>query len=133
MPARRKTSPKRARPKQNRATKPRPRPAKPAPRPATAAARDPAAPRIVASTPVRVGTVMRYFARAHAALVALEGALAIGDWIHVRGATSDFVQGVTSLRAGEKRAARAASGEIGVRLEQRARPGDAVFVLRAAE
>src|SRR5262245_46693573 len=81
-------------------------------------------PRIAATEPVPVGSVIHYFARVGSGLLALEAPLALGDWIHVRGATSDFVQAVGSLEAEGERVERAETGVVGVRLEERARPGD---------
>jgi hypothetical protein len=107
--------------------------APPPPQRAEPEARPPhAALRVVSSAPALIARVLHYYGRAGAASLALEGALALGDWIHVRGATSDFVQRVASLRAGGRAAQRAESGEVSVQLAERARPGDRVFVLRPA-
>jgi hypothetical protein len=73
--------------------------------------------------------VIHYFAQVGSGLLALEGPLALGDWIHVRGATSDFVQAVESLETEGKRVERVDTGVVGVRLDERARPGDRVFRL----
>lgn len=102
------------------------RPAPPAP-PATTPALQ-----VVASAPVLVARVLHYFGRAGAGALALLGPLALGDWIHVRGATSDFVQRVTSLRVGARAVERAEGCEVGIGLCERARPGDRVFALRAS-
>jgi putative protease len=85
---------------------------------------------VLASEPVRTGVVRRYFARGGVALVALEAPLAAGDSIHVRGATSDFLATVTSLRVGGSPVPRATSGDATIALPERARPGDLVYALR---
>jgi len=78
--------------------------------------------------PVEVGVVEHYFGRAGAAVVALSRPIHVGDTIHVRGQTTDFVQQVTGL-ALDGAAVRegAASQSLGLRLDARARPGDRVY------
>jgi hypothetical protein len=132
----RRPKPKRA-PRSGRARRAaaRPRPTRPAATPAAAplpAATRPAADSlaVLASTPVRIGTVRDYFARRGVALVTLDGPLAIGERIHVRGPTSDFLAEVSSLRAHGTPVAHVASGEATLALPERARPGDTVFALR---
>jgi len=88
---------------------------------------------VLASTPVRVGTVRDYFARRGVALVSLDGSLAVGERILVRGPTSDFLADVSSLRAHGTPVAHVASGDVTLALPERARPGDTLFALRAAE
>jgi hypothetical protein len=86
---------------------------------------------VLASVPVRAGVVRHAFARAGAALIALEAPLAVGDRIHVRGVNSDFLAEVTSLRVGGAPVARAGAGEASLALPSRARAGDIVYALRA--
>jgi hypothetical protein len=95
---------------------------------ASAAARELA---VLASKPVRAGVVRHTFNRARAALVALELPLSVGDRIHVRGATSDFLAEVASLRVGGSEVARAEAGEASLALPARARAGDVIYALRA--
>jgi hypothetical protein len=85
---------------------------------------------VLASEPIRAGVVRHFFPRARAARVTLEAPLATGDRIHVRGATSDFLASVASLRAGGAPVARAEGGEVTLALPERARPGDVVYALR---
>ncbi len=97
--------------------------------PARARPATPAPIRLAACEPVPIGRVTHYFARAGAALLLLEAPLACGDWIHVRGATSDFLQVVASLESEGKRVQSAQAGVVGVRVEARVRPGDRVYRL----
>jgi hypothetical protein len=104
---------------------------------ATAAPLPPAAPRahadalaVLASTPVRVGSVRHYFPRSRAARIAVDGALATGDRLHVRGATSDFLMEVSGLRVNGRSVERVAGGEATLAVPSRVRPGDALFALR---
>ena len=82
------------------------------------------------STPVRIGVVRDYFARRGVALVSLDAPLAVGERVHVRGPTSDFLADVSSLHAHGTPVAHVASGEATLALPERARPGDTLFALR---
>ena len=90
-----------------------------------------APPSVLASIPLCVGSVTKFFQRAAAALIALDAPLAIGDRLHVRGATSDFLMPVTSLRVRGASVSYASAGEATLGVAQRARPGDVLYVLRA--
>jgi hypothetical protein len=130
-PAARRARSATARPKRKQPAAPRARserkPSAAAPK-AQPASRGNAAPHLVAGAPIEVGVVLHYYPRAAAAVLALSRPIHRGDTIHVRGHTTDFVQAVLELAlddspvaAGEPRQ------EVGVRMEQRARPGDRVF------
>jgi putative protease len=82
----------------------------------------------VAGVPVEIGVVVHWFPRAAAAVVALSRPLHVGDTIHVRGQTTDFVQQVASLALDGAPVREGAPAQaLGVRLEARARPGDRVY------
>jgi hypothetical protein len=83
--------------------------------------------RIAASGAVLVGRVRHWYGGAGAALVALEGPLAVGDFVHVRGATTDAVLLVTRLERDGAPVKHAAEGSVGVALPERVRPGDRVY------
>ena len=86
---------------------------------------------VLASQPVRAGIVLHYFSRTRAAVVALDAPLAIGDRVHVRGASSDFLALVSSLRVDGASVARSEGGVVSLALPEHARPGDIVYALRA--
>ena len=100
-------------------------PARPA---ARAEARAGARERLAAGVPIEIGVVVHWFPRASAAVVALSHPIHVGDTIHVRGRSTDFVQQVASLALeGAPVREGAPPQELGVRLLARARPGDRVY------
>jgi putative protease len=93
-----------------------------------AEARPAAQERLAAGVPVEVGVVVHWFPRASAAVVALSHPIHVGDTIHVRGHSTDFVQQVASLALeGVPVREGAPPQTLGVRLEACARPGDRVY------
>jgi hypothetical protein len=128
--AARKRAPAKRRPA--RARKPRPSPSRKRGTPARAArvaeARPTARERLAAGVPVEIGVVLHWFPRVSAAVVALSHPLHVGDTIHVRGHSTDFVQQVASLALDGAPVPEGAPPQaLGVRLEARARPGDRVY------
>ena len=77
---------------------------------------------------VVVGRVTHYFPHVKAAVVKLEGPLAIGDTIHIVGHTSDFKEKVTSMQIEGKPVNSADKGqEIGLLVKGRVRIHDIVY------
>jgi putative protease len=127
--AARKRTPAKRRPAQR---KPRANPSRkrraPARKAGAVEARPAARERLAAGVPVEVGVVVHWFPRASAAVVALSHPVHVGDTIHVRGHSTDFVQQVASLTLeGAPVGEGAPPQTLGVRLEARARPGDRVY------
>ena len=132
--ARKPSRPKRTQAALRKRARPKREPAASRKRPATAcaasgAAARPSGPqRLVAGVPVEVGVVVHWFPRAAAAVVELSRPLHVGDTIHVRGHSTDFVQQVTTLALDGAPVREGAPAQaLGVRLEARARPGDRVY------
>ncbi len=101
----------------------------------TAAAAKPGGPRVagprgfrIAATRSReIGRIDQAFARASAAVLELSGELRVGDWIAVRGPTTDFTQRVESLRLDDAPVDSAGAGEtVGIATRLRTRVGDRV-------
>jgi translation elongation factor EF-1alpha len=76
----------------------------------------------------RVGVVTHYFGHIKVAAVLLDGPLKVGDTIHIKGHTSDFVEQIDSMQvehasveAGEK------GQEIAINVTEHARQHDEVF------
>jgi putative protease len=78
---------------------------------------------------VKIGHVSHYFGKIGVAAIELtDGALAVGDTIHIKGHTSDFTQTIDSMQIDRADVPRAEKGQsIGIRAAQHAREGDIVF------
>jgi putative protease len=78
---------------------------------------------------VKIGHVSHYFGKLHVAAIELtDGELVVGDMIHVRGHTSDFVQKVDSIQIEHGDVPRATRGQsIGIRVLDHAREHDVVY------
>ncbi|MEE9593205.1 MAG: translation elongation factor-like protein, partial [Thermoplasmata archaeon] len=74
----------------------------------------------------RVGRVFKFFAQPGVAAIELtDGALRVGDTIHVQGATTDFSQEVESMQIEREVVEGAEQGQsVGVKVKERVRPGD---------
>jgi len=93
------------------------------PGPRRAAART----RIAATRAADVGAVRHAYPRAGVVVLALEGSVREGDWVAVRGATTDLVARVTGVRRGDRRVKEGGPGEtVTLAIGQRARRGDRV-------
>jgi putative protease len=131
-PKRKKAAARKRAPAKRRPARPRPSPSRKRRAPARAAgeaeARPAARERLAAGVPVEVGVVVHWFARASAAVVALSHPIHVGDTIHVRGHSTDFVQQVASLALeGAPVREGAPPQSLGLRLDAPARPGDRVY------
>ena len=77
-----------------------------------------------------VGKVTHYYTNIGVAIVEVTDTIKVGDRIHIQGATSDFEQEVTSMQIEHEQIQEAQPGQvIGLKVEQKAREGDKVFVV----
>jgi len=76
-----------------------------------------------------VGMVSHYYSHLGVATIMLDhGELAVGDTIHVKGATSDFTQEVASIQIEHDKVQSAKAGDhVGIKVEQHAREHDVVY------
>ena len=75
-----------------------------------------------------VGQVTHYFSRAGVMAIELSNALRIGDRIHVCGHTTDFITNVQSMQIEHEAVDTAGAGDsVGVKVAEKARPGDMVY------
>lgn len=77
-----------------------------------------------------IGQVIHYWTRLGVAGVELSDTLEMDDWVHFRGATTDFQQRVTSMQINQRFINQAHAGQqVGILVADRVRPGDTVFLL----
>lgn len=77
----------------------------------------------------RVGSVIRFFDKNAVAAVKLDfGDIAVGDTVHIKGPSTDFVQKIESLEFDHVPVERATRGQFtGIKLSQPAKPFDLVY------
>ncbi len=79
----------------------------------------------------KIGEITHYFGHIPAGIVKLTGTLKKGAKIHIKGATTDFTQEVTSMQIDHKDIEEAKKGkEIGIEINQKVRDGDEVFLVK---
>jgi len=85
------------------------------------------------ATEQKVGTVTEYYAKINvAAIKTVDGALQVGDTIHIRGHTTDLTQTVESLQTEHRPVQRAERGsEVAVKVSERVRKHDEVHRVSA--
>jgi len=77
---------------------------------------------------IEIGKVTHYFTKIGVAVIELKDKIKVGDKIHIKGATTDFVQEVKSMQINHKPVKEANSGDdIGLLVEERVREGDKVY------
>ena len=81
---------------------------------------------------IEIGTVSDFFARPMIAGIELSAPLKIGDTIHIKGHTTDIMMTVESMQIDNVNVSEARTGDaVGIKLTDRARKGDTVFVVTA--
>jgi translation initiation factor IF-2 len=81
---------------------------------------------------VVIGTVSDFFAKPMVAGIELAAPLKVGDTIHIKGHTTDIVMTVQSMQIDNVNVTEAKTGDaVGIKLTDRARKGDTVFVVTA--
>ncbi len=75
-----------------------------------------------------IGQVTHYFGKVGVMAVQLSDTLSVGDQIHVVGHSTDFVTSVQSMQIEHESVSQAGAGDsVGIKIEERARPGDMVY------
>lgn len=76
----------------------------------------------------KIGIVEDYFGKISVIAVKLESELKVGDKIHIKGHTTDFIQTVESIQIEHQNVSSAKKGDnVGIKVEQKARKGDIVY------
>jgi len=77
-----------------------------------------------------IGKVSGYFSHVGVAAIKLSGKLKIGSKVHIKGSTTDFEQEVDSMQIDKKDVSEAKKGDhIGIKVSEKVRPNDKVFLL----
>ena len=86
---------------------------------------------MVKTSEKEVGRISTYFKDVGVAAIELTGDLKVGDTIHVKGHTTDFKQKVSSMQIDRKNVQSAKKKQhIGIKISDRVRPNDAVFLAK---
>lgn len=76
----------------------------------------------------QVGKIVHYYDKIGVGVVRLDGALRVGETIHIKGNKADFEQAVASMQLDHKDVDSAKIGEeVAVKLNAKAREGDTVY------
>jgi translation elongation factor EF-1alpha len=76
----------------------------------------------------RIGIVTHYYDKIGVAALALEGELAVGDIIHIKGHTTDFAQKIESIQIENKNVEHAKKGDdVAIKVRETAREHDVVY------
>ena len=82
----------------------------------------------------KIGTVTHYFAEPEVGALSLDAQLRVGDVIAFRGHTTDFQQAVESMEIEHESVEIAGPGdEVALKVEDRVREGDEVYVVERTE
>lgn len=77
---------------------------------------------------VEVGKATHYFSHLGVAAIELSGSLKVGDKVHIKGHTTDFVQLVESMQIEHQPVNEAKTGDsIGLKVKEKVREGDTVY------
>ncbi len=76
-----------------------------------------------------LATVEHFFGKILVAAFKLKAPLKVGDFIHIKGHTTDFVQRIDSMQIDHKSVLKGKKGQdIGIRVKSKVRQGDTVFL-----
>lgn len=77
---------------------------------------------------ILIGSVEDFFAHVGVMAVKLEDDLSIGDTIHIKGHTTDFIQTVDSIQINHQPVQHAKKGDdVGIKINERVRRGDKIY------
>ena len=75
-----------------------------------------------------IGKIVHFFSKISVGVIELSDDLAVGDTIHIKGATSDFDQPIDSMQVEHENIEKAGKGQaIGLKVNEPVREGDIVY------
>jgi translation elongation factor EF-1alpha len=75
-----------------------------------------------------IGRISHFFSKISVGIIELSDTLRVGEKIHVKGHTTDFVQTITSMQVEHAQVQEAKAGDsIGVKVDEHVREGDLVY------
>ncbi len=76
----------------------------------------------------QIGAVDHFFGNISVGMIKLTDALKVGDKIRIKGKSSELVQDISSMQIDRVPAQEAKAGDlISIKVDQKVRPGDAVY------
>lgn len=79
---------------------------------------------------VRIGEVIHFYNKIQVAVLRISEPIKLGDRLHFLGAHTDFLQEIRSMQIEHQPIEEAEAGsEVAVKVDQRVRRGDSVFLL----
>ena len=78
--------------------------------------------------PKQIGEITHYFSHLGVGILKFNRIVKVGEKIHIKGATSDFVQTLSSMQYDHKDIEAAKKGqEVGIKIDEKVREGDKVY------
>ena len=78
-----------------------------------------------------IGRVSGHFSHVGVAAIKLHGTLKVGDKVHIKGHTTDFTVKIGSMQIEREEVKTAGKGDhIGIKVPDKVRPNDAVFLVK---
>lgn len=78
--------------------------------------------------PKQIGEITHYFSHLGVGIFKFNRTVKLGEKIHIKGATSDFVQTISSMQYNHKDIEAAKKGqEVGIKIDEKVREGDKVY------
>ena len=75
-----------------------------------------------------IGKVMVYYDKIKVIAIELTSSLKVGDKIHVKGATTDFTQTISSMQVEHEKVEKVQAGSsVGIKIKDKARVNDKVY------
>ena len=79
-----------------------------------------------------IGQVADFFTHVNVIAVKLSEELSVGDRIHIKGHTTDFIQEVSSIQIEHQTVIKAKAGDdVGIKVAEKVRHGDKIFKIIA--